>query len=118
MTRSTLYRRVEALLDQRMLQRQLGGRGNYRRLLVPSPVGRERAETEAVEVLRPILLPRMSQAARQLTLEERLLRQMAIKARKMARCIAHLQADIAWLQRVISKRLGERPAAVAQKLAG
>ncbi len=134
-TRSTLYRRVEALVAQAWLEADdiRGESGHYRRALTLSKRGRDRATTEAREVIRteplesPLfslavavvgqdggeslaaaLKPRMSEAARQLTAEERSLRTGGSEdwsATARERRVAHLQADLSWLQRLMGRRL-------------
>ena len=132
-TRSTLYRRVEALVAQGWLEADdiRGENGHYRRALALSKAGRTRVESAAAGILRseplesPLfalavavagptgeqlaatLKPRMSVAARQLTEEERTLRCDAPDGWSRAareRRIAHLQADIAWLQGLLGRR--------------
>lgn len=133
-TRSTLYRRVEALVANTWLEADdvRGDNGHYRRALALSKTGRQRVEVEAAEILRSeplesplfslavaalgdgadeqlvLLRPRMALAARKLTEEERALRdappgEWSRAARE--RRIAHLQADIAWLQGLMGRRL-------------
>lgn len=134
-TRSTLYRRVEALEAQGWLEADdiRGESGHYRRALTLSKVGRERVTTEAREVIRseplesPVfslavgvlgtggvealadaLKPRMALAARQLTVEERALKtgngaDWSAAARE--RRVAHLRADLGWLQGLMGRRL-------------
>ncbi len=133
-TRSTLYRRVEALVAQGWLDADdiRGESGHYRRALTLSKSGRTRIEKEAQALLRseslesPLfalavsvagregaaslantLKPRMAAAARQLTGEERSLRTDAEEWSRSARerRIAHLQADIAWLQGLLGRRV-------------
>jgi DNA-binding PadR family transcriptional regulator len=132
-TRSTLYRRVEALVAQGWLDADdiRGESGHYRRALTLSRQGRARVEREAKDVLQseslesPVfalavavtgkdgsdalaaaLKPRMSVAARQLTEEERTLRSSAEDWSRAARerRVAHLQADISWLQGLLGRR--------------
>jgi|GEM_PF-5362264 len=131
-SRSTLYRRVEALVAQGWLEADdiRGETGHYRRALAISKAGRERVEREARALLRSeplesplfalavavagqggsdalatLLKPRMAEAARQLTREERSLRDAAEWARPgRDRRVAHLQADIAWLQRLMGRQ--------------
>lgn len=132
-TRSTLYRRVEALVAQGWLDADdiRGENGHYRRALTLSKAGRTRVESAAAGILRseplesPLfalavavagrtgeqlaatLKPRLSVAARQLTEEERTLRGDAPDGWSRAareRRIAHLQADIAWLQGLLGRR--------------
>ena len=126
-TRSTLYRRVEALVAQGWIEAAdiRGESGHYRRALTLSKPGRERVAREAAEVLRgeplesplfalavaaaeragtgklaELLRPRMAAAARRLTEEERSLRAPAGEWTRAAaqRRVAHLQADLGWLQ--------------------
>lgn len=137
-TRSTLYRRVDALIAQGWLEADdiRGESGHYRRALALSKAGRQRTESEAAAILRteplesPLfslavavaekanapslaaaLQPRMSDAARRLTAEERTLRdEETVEWSRAARerRIAHLQADIAWLQGLMGRRMVER----------
>lgn len=139
-TRSTLYRRVEALIAQGWLEADdiRGASGHYRRALSLSKAGRDRVELEAAEALRDqplesplfalavaaageggsalgqMLRPRMSAAARRLTDEERALRDEATNEwsrTSRERRIAHLQADISWLQGLMGRRVvGTAPA--------
>lgn len=127
-TRSTLYRRVEALVAQGWLDADdiRGDSGHYRRALTLSKAGRERAMREAGALLATeplesplfslavaaaeglgkgnlaeVLRPRMAAAARRLTEEERSLRAPGAGEWSRAaaqRRVAHLQADIGWLQ--------------------
>jgi DNA-binding PadR family transcriptional regulator len=127
-TRSTLYRRVEALVAQGWLEADdiRGGNGHYRRALALSKEGRSRTTREAADLLRTeplesplfglafaaatasgashvaeVLRPRMARAARRLTDEERELRADAAPAWSRTareRHVAHLRADIGWLQ--------------------
>jgi DNA-binding PadR family transcriptional regulator len=127
-TRSTLYRRVEALVAQGWLQADdiRGKNGHYRRALALTKAGRGRLERECREVLEAeplesplfslaiaataepellarILRPRMASAARRLTHEEASLRAHVAAPGSRAiteRRVAHLQADIAWLQQL------------------
>ena len=134
-TRSTLYRRVEALVAQGWLEADdiRGESGHYRRALTLSKLGRERAMADAREVIRteslesPVfslavavagqggvealaaaLKPRMSAAARQLTAEERSLKADGPEdwsATARERRVAHLRADLSWLQSLMGRRL-------------
>lgn len=133
-TRSTLYRRVEALVGGGWLEAGdvRGGTGHYRRALKLSGEGRERVEREArealaseplesplfslavavagsdAETLARLLRPRMAGAARRLTEEEHDLRTSGAAAGSLAakqRTVAHLQADIAWLQGLMGQWL-------------
>lgn len=133
-TRSTLYRRVEALVAQGWLAADdiRGESGHFRRALSLTRRGRERLQAETREVLRSeplesplfalavaaageegaealaaILKPRMALAARQLTEEERALRTGSTEPGELARSrrVAHIQADIGWLQGVLGKRV-------------
>ncbi len=148
-TRSTLYRRVDALVEDGFLAAHVepGSRGHARRALELTPAGRgelagsiERllakealespmftlalgcAELAGPDELTAILRARMSAAARTLTDEER--RQAAADEGEedswlgaaRERHIAHLKADVAWLQSVLSRRLA-RPAAAAEERA-
>ena len=141
-TRSTLYRRVDALIAQGYLEAEdgRGETGHFRRLLRLTDRGRDSAGTEAAEVLRReplesplfalavaaagvsrredamgVLRPRLAAAARRLTEEERTLRKADADPWSEAareRRIAHLQADISWLQGLLGRRFpglrGER----------
>jgi len=134
-TRSTLYRRVEALVAQGWIEADdiRGANGHFRRALSISRASRERVSREAAAVLReqplesPLfslavavarqqpeaglvntLRPRMALAARQLTTEERTLHESAAPEWERAtreRRIAHLQADISWLQGLLGRRI-------------
>lgn len=135
-TRSTLYRRVEALVAQGWLDADdiRGENGHFRRALTLTRNGRERLRREAFDVLREeplespvfslavtaagpelgdsmanILRPRMAVAARRLTDEEQSLRTGAASSHEAARTrrIAHLQADISWLQGLLGRRTVE-----------
>lgn len=127
-SRSTLYRRVEALVGEGLLTARAGRgeSGHYRRALKLTRRGRDRVAREAVEVLRTeplesplfalavavaeadgperlgaLLRPRMAGAARALTQEEFALRQgedAAFGRAARERRVAHLRADLAWLQ--------------------
>ena len=132
-TRSTLYRKVEALVAQGWLDADdiRGANGHFRRALTLTRVGRERLRREALDVLRQeplesplfslavtaagaeagdamaaVLRPRMALAARRLTEEERALRTDGGSAPEAARSrrIAHLRADISWLQGLLGRR--------------
>ena len=133
-TRSTLYRRVELLVQAGLLisEDQRGPTGHYRRNLALTPEGRERIAAEAGAVLRSeplesplfglavaaagaaglegaleVLKQRISAAARRLTEEERALREFTDEPWARAareRRVVHLQADIAWLQGLLSRR--------------
>ena len=133
-TRSTLYRRVDALVQARLLaaEDQRGPTGHFRRNLALTEAGRERIGAEAGTVLRSeplesplfglavaaagaaglegaldVLKRRMAMAARKLTEEERALREFADEPWARAsreRRVVHLQADIAWLQGLLSRR--------------
>ena len=134
--RSTLYRRVDALVEDGFLASHVepGSRGHARRALELTPAGRGQlagsieqllanealespmftlalgcAELASPEELTAILRERMSAAARTLTDEERRLASddeiegtWTTAARE--RRIAHLKADVAWLQSVLRKR--------------
>jgi DNA-binding PadR family transcriptional regulator len=132
-SRSTLYRRVEALVAQGWLDADdiRGETGHYRRALSLSKQGRARVAREARGLLQSeplesplfglalavageagdralagVLKPRMATAARQLTREERSLHgdeEWSRAARE--RRIAHLRADIAWLQGLVGGRM-------------
>lgn len=130
-TRSTLYRRVEALIAQGWLTGDdvRGESGHLRRALSLTREGRGRVEREAVEALRTeplespvfslavavassndlagVLRPRMAVAARRLTDEEKAVQaseSMVPAEAARARRIAHLQADITWLQGLMGRR--------------
>ena len=133
-TRSTLYRRVEALVQAGLLAAddQRGPTGHYRRHLALTEAGRNRVGDEAGSVLRTeplesplfglavsaagaagldgaldVLKQRMAAAARKLTEEERALREFADEPWARAsreRRVVHLQADIAWLQGLLSRK--------------
>lgn len=136
-TRSTLYRRVEALVAQGWLAADdiRGENGHYRRALSLTRQGRERLQAECREVLRSqplespafalavaaanndgaetlaaILKPRMALAARTLTDEERALQDDGTDPADLARSrrVSHLRADIAWLQGLLGRRVVER----------
>jgi DNA-binding PadR family transcriptional regulator len=141
-SRSTLYRRVDGLIERGYLEAEdgRGESGRLRRLLRLTDSGRDAAGKEAAEVLRReplesplfalavaaagisqrhdalgVLRPRLAAAARRLTEEERSLREAATDPWSEAareRRIAHLQADISWLQGLLGRRLsghqGER----------
>lgn len=137
-TRSTLYRRVDALIERGYLEAEdgRGETGHFRRLLRLTDEGREAAGREAAEVLRReplesplfalavaaagvsqredalgVLRPRLAAAARRLTEEERALREAETDPWSEAareRRIAHLQADITWLQGLLGRRFAGR----------
>ena len=143
-SRSTLYRRVEALIAAGFLEAEeaRGPRGHVRRDLHLTGAGRERVAREAREALREaplespafalavgcarmldhqalpgVLRPRMARAAQQLTQEERALRGSAPEeweAIARARRVAHLQADITWLQSVLARRTVAETAATVE----
>lgn len=146
-TRSTLYRRVEALVAQGWLAADdiRGETGHYRRALSLTRRGRERLRTETREALTSaplespvfafavaaagadgtenlaaVLKPRMALAARALTGEERELRDAAgAPALGRSRRIAHLQADIAWLQGLLGQRVvGGQERGIASRASG
>lgn len=135
-TRSTLYRRVEALVGEGLLEASVdkGPSGHLRRTLRLTEAGRARLAGEVTTVLRqeplesplfalalncaqaadtaalPALLRlRMAAAARTLTDEERRLAATAddeywsVAGRE--RRVAHLKADVAWLQSVLGRRV-------------
>jgi DNA-binding PadR family transcriptional regulator len=132
-TRSTLYRRAEALVAQGWLQADdiRGDGGHYRRALTITRAGKERLEREAATVLASealesplfalavgaageqepglaeLLKPRMAAAARALTEAERESPESS-SAPALERRIAHLRADITWLQGLLGRRLVER----------
>jgi len=130
--RSTLYRRVEALAAQGWLEADdiKGETGHYRRALALSKAGRARIAREAEALLRteplesPLfalavaaksrdgegslaatLRPRMAAAARRLTEEENALRRQdpAWSRTSRERSVAHLRADISWLQGLVAR---------------
>ena len=133
--RSTVYRRVDALIQQGLLRavEARGPHGHARRELHLTEQGLALVAREARVVLAaaPLespafalavgcariadagalpdtLRPRMANAARTLTMEERLLRdgnseEWTQVARE--RRVAYLQADIAWLQAVLGRRI-------------
>ena len=135
-TRSTLYRRVDALIADGLLVATAvrGENGHIRRDLALTESGRSVTAASVSHVLRTeplesplfalalgcacvtetdgltaLLKPRMAMAARRLTMEER-----SLNANKdgseywnrvaRERRIAHLQADIAWLQSLLGRR--------------
>ena len=135
-TRSTLYRRVDTLLAQGWLSATdvRGENGHFRRALALTRRGREQLLGDCREVLATaalesplfalaiaafadagpealaaILKPRMAAAARTLTTEELALRNVTAGPGELARSrrIAHLQADIAWLQGLLGRRVVE-----------
>lgn len=135
-TRSTLYRRVDSLVEAGLLdaREERGERGHPRRSLHLTETGRTRVARETADVLRreplesPIfalaldcaqstnteMLPdvlkgRMALASRKLTEEERALAQEDMTAEYWSRAgrerrVAHLRADVAWLQSVLARR--------------
>lgn len=137
-TRSTLYRRVDGLVEAGLLdaREERGERGHPRRSLHLTETGRHRVARQAADVLRreplesPLfalaldcaqstnteLLPellkgRMALAARRLTEEERALAQEETGGEYWSRAgrerrVAHLRADVAWLQSVLQRRGG------------
>ena len=142
-TRSTLYRRVEALVAQGWLAADdiRGDGGHYRRALTLTRAGCERLERETAALLATeplespvfalalaaaageddglaqVLRPRMAATARALTVAERDAAQHSLPGAAIERRIAHLQADIAWLQGLLGRRLVER-SGQAEQLAG
>ncbi|MBI2767223.1 MAG: helix-turn-helix transcriptional regulator [Chloroflexi bacterium] len=135
-TRSTLYRRVDALIATGLLEahEERGERGHPRRALHLTEAGKRRVAEDAVDVIRKeplespffalalncaqatdtnvlpgLLRMRMSGVARKLTDEER---QLALSPQEgdywsragRERRVAHLRADIAWLQSVLGRR--------------
>jgi hypothetical protein len=134
-TRSTLYRRVDGLIAGGYLEAEdgRGETGHFRRVLRLTGPGRQAAGREAAVVLRSeplesplfalavaaagvseredalgVLRVRMAAAARRLTEEEGALREAerdpwgeAARERR----IAHLQADISWLQGLLGRHL-------------
>lgn len=145
-TRSTLYRRVEGLVAEGILEAAdvRGPSGHLRRSLSLSEAGQARLAQECDSVLRDeplesalfslaltaaaatgrerledLLRPRMAAAARRLTSEERDLRVAAGGAgaweqAARERRIAHLQADIGWLQSQLGRRLVARSAGASE----
>jgi DNA-binding MarR family transcriptional regulator len=140
-SRSTLYRRVEALIAAGYLEAEesRGPRGHVRRDLHLTDAGHERIAREARDVLADaplespafalaigcarmldrdalpdVLRPRMARAAQQLTQEERALRAVREDWSAIAgeRRVAHLQADISWLQSVLARRIVGKTAGV------
>lgn len=147
-TRSTLYRRVDRLIERGYLKAEdgRGQTGHFRRLLRLTDSGRDAAGKEAAEVLRKeplesplfalavaaagvsrredalgVLRPRLAAAARRLTEEERALREARVDSWSEAareRRIAHLQADISWLQGLLGRRFAGRGGARISRRAG
>jgi len=154
-TRSTLYRRVDALIESGLLEgrEERGERGHPRRALYLTAEGRRRVADDAMEVIRrePLESPffalavncaqatdtaalpgllrmRMAGAARRLTEEERQLAGTVHDPEYWSRAgrerrIAHLRADIAWLQSVLGRRevaaaTVTRPATAGARRAG
>jgi DNA-binding PadR family transcriptional regulator len=145
MTRSTLYRRVDGLVGRFYLEAEdaRSENGRFRRVLRLTEAGREAAGREATEVLRreplesplfalavaaagvsgrgdalDVLRPRLAAAARRLTDEERALRIAEPEAWSQAareRRIAHLQADISWLQGLLGRRVVGRGGVAARR---
>jgi len=139
-TRSTLYRRVDQLVAAGLLESEdgRGANGHFRRLLRLTPDGNVEAGRQAADVLRTeplesplfalavaaagisglpdalgVLRTRMAAAARRLTDEERVLREEPVDPWSQAareRRIAHLQADIGWLQGLLGRRVVGRGA--------
>jgi DNA-binding PadR family transcriptional regulator len=140
--RSTLYRRIDGLSDQGLLQATevRGESGHVHRQLRLTEAGVAAVGADAAQLLRdeplespyfalavdcanamdtsalPALLQeRMARAARRLTEEERAFRERAGNEGYWSRSsrerrIAHLQADLKWLQSVMRQRLPQ-PAA-------
>jgi DNA-binding PadR family transcriptional regulator len=136
-TRSTLYRRVDALVESGLLeaQEERGERGHPRRTLCLTREGQDRIASEAAGVLKSeplesplfalaldcaqatdtgvlpdLLKNRMASAARKLTEEERSLAHLSGDDEYWSRAgrerrIAHLRADVAWLQSVLTRRM-------------
>jgi len=151
-TRSTLYRRVDALVAEGLVASRAtpGERGQPRRLLSLTPAGQERLSREAASILAneplessrfalavtcaglrgeehlaAVIRGRMAAAARRLTREEQTLRDQGPGgdaywlAAARERAVAHLQADIAWMQSLMGRRLlVERSAARSLRRAG
>lgn len=148
-TRSTLYRRVDVLIEEGLLRAEdgRGPSGHMRRALSLTGAGKKRLASEVTNVLREeplesprfslalasasvceagtveaILRQRMSSAARRLTEEERSLRTDPGSPESWARTtrerqVAHLQADIGWLQSVLGRRIVP-PTAQPRRAAG
>ena len=132
-TRSTLYRRVDALVEDGLLSSRdrRGPTGHVRRSIALTARGKSRLarETGAVLSREPLESPlfglavtaagasglvgtlellrsRMAAAARRLTEEERARREFEDEPWNRAareRRVVHLQADIAWLQGLMSR---------------
>lgn len=137
-TRSTLYRRVDALVEMGLLEahEERGERGHPRRALHLTASGRERVAKDTADTLRSeplesplfalaldcaqaantdalpdLLRTRMATAARRLTEEERTLAYARQDEEYWSRAgrerrVAHLRADVAWLQSVLARRGG------------
>jgi DNA-binding PadR family transcriptional regulator len=135
MARSTAYRRVDALVEAGLLSSELGlsGRSQVKRQLAVTDAGRAELTARAVQVLaeEPLASPlfslalycaeelesvdveallrsRMAGTARQLTAEERTLRESGPSEASWQqlgreRRVAHLQADLGWLQSVVRR---------------
>lgn len=135
-TRSTIFRRVDTLIAEGVLEACLerGPKGHARRALALSDEGRQRVSASAAQLLREeplespffglavscaraldeeslpeILRARMARAARQLTREERDLNfgpgHDEWETLTRERRIAHLVADIQWLQAALGRRV-------------
>jgi len=134
-TRSTVYRRVDALVEEGLLRADdgRGESGHLRRALSLTGAGKKQLASEVAAVLQAeslesplftiaiestgvceagvadaILRQRMASAARRLTSEEGTLRTETAPSGAWSRAsrertVAHLQADIAWLQRVVRR---------------
>lgn len=145
-SRSTLYRRVDALITLGLVvaTEARGENGHTRRQLTLTPAGEATLARDVPKVLRSqplesplfalalgcatatdtdglpdLLKPLMANAARRLTAEERTLNASATEAGDWQRVarerrIAHLQADIAWLQSILGRRLVPRSGAGGQ----
>jgi len=148
MARSTAYRRVDALVEAGLLSSELGlsGRSQVRRQLAVTDTGREELAARAAQVLadeplesplfslalycaaelgsldvEALLRSRMAGTARQLTAEERTLREResgeaSWQQLGRERRVAHLQADLGWLQSVV--RRGWRDTGARLRAAG
>lgn len=133
-TRSTLYRRVESLVANGWLEADdVSGEGaRSKRCLSLSNPGRARVDAEAAEILRSeplesplfalalsavgeagpellaVLRPRLALAASRLGEQERSLRESAcadaFSRAARERRMAHLQAEMAWLLDLMSRR--------------
>ena len=143
-TRSTLYRRVDGLVETGQLETKPAAQGAHRRSLRLTSEGRERARGLALDALRreplesplfalalnaaeqldPASLPnilrvRMAGAARRLTDEERQIQgRESLASLSNERRIAHLRADVAWLQSVLARRHAAQQASAQEQRSG